>query len=217
MTKSYGHGHTKEVGDSTRRRIKVMNTLSGRQCVDVNVQSVEHAGNNISIQAGRKTELPPRTAKPTKQSTTSVIRRITDTVEVQRRRGLLASGVTALRSSYRRSKLVRGNGRDNPGRPGRPQPLIGGDGRERLLCRRTGLGDYPGWGWSSIVSVSRVPRSSGPIPNGGWFLALQVSRLIVQVFTSIHRQLGMHVFRVQRLDPDGWSRCLSWSCKCWLD
>jgi len=121
MTKSYGHGHTKEVGDSTRRRIKVMNTLSGRQCVDVNVQSVEHAGNNISIQAGWKTELPPRTkrtAKLTKQSTTSVIRRITDTVEVQRRRGLLASGVTALRSSYRRSKLVRGNRRDNPGRPG---------------------------------------------------------------------------------------------------
>lgn len=64
------------------------------------------------------------------------------------------------------------------------------------------------------VGCTAVP---GPISDGGWFLALQLCRLPVQVVASIHRQLGLHVLRVQRVSPDGWSGCLSGPYKCWVN
>jgi len=136
---------------------------------------------------------------------------IADTVEVQRWRGLSAN----LRSPYGRSKRI--NRRWYTGRSGRSESLIGG---ERLLSRRAGIGVDPRQGWrglSPTIGCTAVPSFSWPIPNGGWFLALQLPQLYVQVVAGFRRQLGLHVFRVQGLDPDGWFGCLSWSGKCRID
>lgn len=189
--------------------------------MDANVRSVKHVSDEALIQAEQKTELPPQ-IKSQGRSTASVRRCVADTVEVQRRRGPLATGVTPLRSLYGRSKLVRRNRRGRVGRSGQPQSMIGGDGRKRLWRQRTSLGVDLGdgwWGSSRAVSGDRVtvPGFPGPIPKGRWFLALQLSRLSIQVIASTRRQLGLHVFRVQRVSPDRWFGCFSGSCVCRVD
>lgn len=141
------------------------------------------------IQADQKTELPPQTelidsGKPTRRSTAGTVC-IADTVEVQRRRGLPAGGGT-LGSPYWRSKPVRTR-RRCVGRSRQPHSLVRRERRERLLRQRIGLGvDTGGWWWGQSLTISLAPSISGPITDGGRFLALQLSRLTMQIVAGFH-------------------------------
>jgi hypothetical protein len=152
---------------------------------------------NVLIQTGEKTELQFPTER--QRSTTSVMRRIADAVQVQRWRGLSADGASPIRSPRGRSELAGRTGRGYVGRSGQ------GGRRERWFGVELRKGR---WG----LSPTRTPGSRifGPIADGGWLVAFELPRLPVQVVPGIHRQLCLHVFRVQGSNAAGWLGRLSW-------